>query len=152
MTIRFCVVATDAIIIDCVGYATTAVASRFLMRGSKSGSAGSGVVRKARGAGRNRTDESRFCRPLPYHLATAPGRQKSPKHAGFSTPQGLHQFCRACEYLLILLTQMRDASPQSLDPARASFLQQSPSRRRGLDQLHSAIAGVTHATHKPSPF
>src|SRR5438876_12236808 len=26
-----------------------------------------------RGAGRNRTDESRFCRPLPYHLATAPG-------------------------------------------------------------------------------
>src|SRR5438046_2822826 len=43
-----------------------------------------------RGAGRNRTDESRFCRPLPYHLATAPARQKSPKHAGFSTPQGLH--------------------------------------------------------------
>src|SRR5439155_23823784 len=25
-----------------------------------------------RGAGRNRTDEQRFCRPLPYHLATAP--------------------------------------------------------------------------------
>jgi hypothetical protein len=25
-----------------------------------------------RGAGRNRTDEWRFCRPLPYHLATAP--------------------------------------------------------------------------------
>src|SRR5690349_4760056 len=27
----------------------------------------------ARGADRNRTDEWRFCRPLPYHLATAPG-------------------------------------------------------------------------------
>jgi len=54
---------------------------------------------------------------------------------------------------LILFTQMRDASPQSLDPARASFLQQSPSRRRGLDdELHTAIAGVTHATHKPSPL
>ena len=25
-----------------------------------------------RGADRNRTDEWRFCRPLPYHLATAP--------------------------------------------------------------------------------
>ena len=31
-----------------------------------------------RGAGRNRTDESRFCRPLPYHLATAPNREVSP--------------------------------------------------------------------------
>src|SRR2546427_11994276 len=37
-----------------------------------------------RGAGRNRTDESRFCRPLPYHLATAPGRQKSLIHDTFS--------------------------------------------------------------------
>ena len=25
-----------------------------------------------KGADRNRTDEWRFCRPLPYHLATAP--------------------------------------------------------------------------------
>src|SRR6266550_477232 len=40
-----------------------------------------------RGAGRNRTDESRFCRPLPYHLATAPGRQKSPKGPFPSSPR-----------------------------------------------------------------
>ena len=31
-----------------------------------------GEWRLQRGAGRNRTDEWRFCRPLPYHLATAP--------------------------------------------------------------------------------
>ncbi len=34
------------------------------------------VLVAQRGAGRNRTDEWRFCRPLPYHLATAPGSDK----------------------------------------------------------------------------
>ena len=29
-------------------------------------------VELSRGAGRDRTAEWRFCRPLPYHLATAP--------------------------------------------------------------------------------
>ena len=33
-------------------------------------------LQKGRGAGRNRTDEWRFCRPLPYHLATAPLAKK----------------------------------------------------------------------------
>src|SRR5204863_2307403 len=42
---------------------------------------------EGRGAGRNRTDESRFCRPLPYHLATAPGVKNSPKGTAPSSPQ-----------------------------------------------------------------
>src|SRR5258708_39908734 len=34
-------------------------------------------VLRSRGAGRDRTAEWRFCRPLPYHLATAPGDWKA---------------------------------------------------------------------------
>src|ERR1700741_902120 len=83
-----------------------------------------------RGAGRNRTDESRFCRPLPYHLATAPGRLKSPKRPAFSTPQALHEFCRPREDALVLNIQMHDPAHQSLDATRTSLLQQAPSRRR----------------------
>ena len=41
----------------------------------------------ARGAGRDRTAEWRFCRPLPYHLATAPeGEGSSLPALAFSRP------------------------------------------------------------------
>ncbi len=41
-----------------------------------------------RGAGRNRTDEWRFCRPLPYHLATAPMLWANNLARLLSQPQG----------------------------------------------------------------
>src|SRR5512132_2790237 len=40
----------------------------------------------ARGADRNRTDEWRFCRPLPYHLATAPGTANLPPPLAVCNP------------------------------------------------------------------
>ena len=88
------------------------------------------------------------------HAATfdGGGMHRRPRRLAFSTPQGLHQFCRPREYALILATQLHDPAHQSLDAARTPLLQQSPSRRRGLDQLHTAIAGVTHTTHKTSPL
>src|SRR6266545_7074579 len=45
-----------------------------------------GIIVYGRGAGRNRTDESRFCRPLPYHLATAPEGSKVAAGLTFLNP------------------------------------------------------------------
>src|SRR5512134_2638251 len=48
--------------------------------------AGGSVVALERGAGPNRTGEWRFCRPLPYHLATAPQTTKVARLRRFLNP------------------------------------------------------------------
>jgi len=47
---------------------------------------------------------------------------------------------------------MHDPAHQSLDATSTSFLQQASSRGRRFDELHAAIAGVTHAPHQASPL
>jgi hypothetical protein len=48
---------------------------------------------------------------------------------------------------LVLRIQIHDPAHQSLDAACTAFLQQTSSRGRRFDELHAAIAGVTHPTH-----
>src|SRR6266566_2024780 len=88
----------------------------------------------------------------PGHRVTDLRRGVAESPSGFSTPQTLHEFCRPREYALVLTSELHDPAHQSLDTSRTSLLQQAPSRRRRFDQLHTAIAGVTHATHKTSPL
>src|SRR3989475_8287878 len=80
------------------------------------------------------------------------GRQKSPKHLGFSTPQSFHQLCGPRQHLLILHRKMGDVLHQSLNTPRTSLLEKALARRRRLDQLHPTIFGVTNPAHQPAPL
>src|SRR5437879_1974633 len=80
------------------------------------------------------------------------GRQKSPKHLGFSTPQSFHQLCGPRQHLLILHRKMGAAPHPSLTTPRPSLLEKALARRRRLDQLHPTIFGVTNPAHQPAPL